>query len=120
MTPGGVSPPNSEPTVPSNFKNTRILSRILSGELSMSDPTLILRRREAAEYLRGKGIPIASPTLAKLACLGGGPPFRKFGRAVLYEVADLNAWANQRMTSRRRSTSDPGETMSAVGDMAHE
>ena len=79
----------------------------------MTDHTPILRRREAADYLRGKGIPIASPTLAKLACLGGGPRFRKFGRTVLYESADLDAWIGERLTEKRRSTSDVNATKEA-------
>ncbi len=72
----------------------------------MSDPTPFLRRRAAAEYLHGHGVPVAAPTLAKLACVGGGPRFCKFGRTVLYEAADLDAWIRERLTSKRRSTSD--------------
>ena len=41
----------------------------------MSTP-IHLRRRAAAEYLRAHwGIPCAEKTLAKLACVGGGPVF---------------------------------------------
>lgn len=44
-----------------------------------------LRRRPAAEYLREqRGIPCSEKTLAKLACIGGGPVYRLFGRIPLY------------------------------------
>jgi hypothetical protein len=36
--------------------------------------------------------------------IGGGPKFRKFGRRVMYAVADLDAWADQRSFE---ATSDP-------------
>jgi hypothetical protein len=35
--------------------------------------------------------------------IGGGPRFRKFGRRVVYAVADLELWANARSCD---STSD--------------
>ena len=44
-------------------------------------------------------------TLAKLRISGGGPPFYKFGRRVLYDPKDLESWAMER---RRKSTSDLG------------
>jgi hypothetical protein len=68
-----------------------------------------LRRDAAAEYLGSThGIPIAKTTLAKLACLGGGPSFQKMGRLVLYPVAELDRWAETKLSTVRRSTSDPG------------
>ena len=46
-----------------------------------------LRRDQAAAYIREKhGIPCSPRTLAKKACIGGGPPFRKANRVPLYEV----------------------------------
>lgn len=41
---------------------------------------------------------------------GGGVPFRKFGRAVRYHIADVESWEAQRT---RRSTSDAGPDASA-------
>jgi hypothetical protein len=35
-------------------------------------------------------------TLAKMRCLGGGPPFVKAGRRVLYRRADIKAWLDAR------------------------
>ena len=58
--------------------------------------TRMLRRKAAARYLTEvRGLPIAPQTLAKIASIGGGPAFRKFGRFPVYDVADPP-------TSRRR------------------
>jgi len=57
------------------------------------------RRRKAGEYLKnhyGFGSP---NTLAKLACLGGGPEFCKVGPLVLYEPAKLDEWALAKITA---------------------
>ena len=54
---------------------------------------------EAADYLR-----LSPRTLEKQRVIGGGPKFRKFGRRVMYAVADLDAWASERSFE---STSDP-------------
>jgi hypothetical protein len=60
-----------------------------------------LRRWEAAEYIRDMhGQPCAAKTLARLGCVGGGPAFRKAGRFVLYERADLDAWARGRLSRK--------------------
>jgi hypothetical protein len=67
-----------------------------------------LGRKEAAQFLTDQGYKTAPATLAKLACIGGGPPFASFGRRPLYQEADLLAWAQGRTTGPRRSTSDPG------------
>ena len=50
-----------------------------------------LTNDEAAEYLR-----LSPRTLEKQRVIGGGPKFRKFGRRVMYAVADLDAWAADR------------------------
>lgn len=53
-----------------------------------------LTRPGAADYLRERrGIVRAPSTLAKLACIGGGPPFHRVGKAALYTEDDLDAWA---------------------------
>ena len=73
-----------------------------------------LSRKEAARFLSERGYQIAPATLAKKACVGGGPLFRSFGRKVLYREADLLAWAEGRTTGLRRSTSDPGARAEAL------
>lgn len=68
-----------------------------------------LRRWEASRYLRDRhGIELAVATLAKLACLGGGPPFQKAGRVPLYPVDLLDAWATARLGRVVHSTSEDG------------
>jgi predicted DNA-binding transcriptional regulator AlpA len=60
----------------------------------------LLRNPEAASYMR-----VAPQTLAKMRCDGSSPPYIKVGRLVLYDVAEIDRWLDQRC---RRSTSDPG------------
>src|SRR5690242_1522968 len=67
-----------------------------------------LDRKEAASFLTSHGYRTAPATLAKLACIGGGPAFESFGRRPLYRETELLAWAQARSTGLRRSTSDPG------------
>ncbi len=62
-------------------------------------PQRYLTNDEAAEYLR-----LSPRTLEKQRVIGNGPKFRKFGRRVMYAVADLDAWADQRSYE---TTSDP-------------
>ena len=72
-----------------------------------------LDRRQAADFLSIRGYRTAPATLAKLACIGGGPMFESFGRKPLYREADLIEWARAKTTGPRRSTSDPGSRSSA-------
>lgn len=65
-----------------------------------------LRRKAAAEYLKGKYGFGSERSLAKLACLGGGPEFRKAGSIVLYEPAKLDEYALSKIGQSQRSTSD--------------
>ncbi|MBF0154643.1 MAG: helix-turn-helix domain-containing protein [Magnetococcales bacterium] len=53
-----------------------------------------LRRPAAASFL---GISLS--TLEKFATFGGGPVFYKLGRTVVYDVADLEVWLNERKVS---------------------
>lgn len=64
-----------------------------------------LARREAATLLSEQGFPTAPATLEKLASIGGGPPFRKYGRRVIYDRGELLAWAEAR-ARRVTSTSE--------------
>lgn len=50
-----------------------------------------LTNSEAAAYLR-----LSPRTLEKHRVIGGGPRFHKFGRRVMYALADLEAWAGER------------------------
>ena len=65
------------------------------------------RRADAAQYLReAHGIPCAPATLAKYACNGSGPAFRKAGKFPIYAQDDLDAWAKSRLSKPVRSTSE--------------
>lgn len=57
-----------------------------------------LRTRAAAVY-----VGLGASTLEKLRVTGGGPPYAKLGKVVVYDPVDLDAWIAAR---RRRSTSD--------------
>jgi hypothetical protein len=70
------------------------------------EPDALLRRRKTAEALTTAGFPITAATLATMACRGGGPRYRLFGRVPLYNWSDALAWAEARLTAPRNSTSD--------------
>jgi hypothetical protein len=63
-------------------------------------------RRAAAQFLTERGYRTAPATLARLACVGGGPAFRRFGRKPLYDEDDLLDWARSRLSAPMRSTSE--------------
>jgi hypothetical protein len=66
-----------------------------------------MRRADAARYIRETyGIPCVATTLAKYACIGGGPIFRKAGKFPIYSRDELDVWANQRLGKPVRSTSE--------------
>jgi hypothetical protein len=57
-----------------------------------------MRRADAARYIRETyGIPCVATTLAKYACVGGGPTFRKAGKFPIYSRDDLDTWARSRL-----------------------
>ena len=64
-----------------------------------AQPQRYLTHDEAPEYLR-----LSPPTLEKQRVIGGAPRFRKFGRRVMYAVADLDTWAADRSFE---TTADP-------------
>jgi hypothetical protein len=71
----------------------------------------ILTRSEASEKLTewfGQCGRIGPATLAKYACLGGGPPMLKFARRVGYPERQLYKWGRARARFVA-STSDAGE-----------
>jgi hypothetical protein len=62
---------------------------------------------QASAYLLAQhGIKRAATTLATLRTRGGGPPFRKAGRDVIYEAADLDSWAGRIKSPAVGSTSE--------------
>ena len=71
-------------------------------------PARYLTTDEAAVFLR-----LSPRTLEKQRVIGGGPRFRKFGRRVMYAVADLETWADARSFE---ATSDPEYAERHSGD----
>jgi hypothetical protein len=69
------------------------------------DPKTLLSRRAVAEALTVSGHKTAPATLARLASVGGGPPFRKYGRWPVYPWDLALAWAQSRLTPLVLSTS---------------
>jgi len=63
----------------------------------------------ASDYLRTKwGLKVSPKTLGKYRCVGGGPKYRKFHRAAIYDDPDLDEWAEQGLSAPMRTTSDEG------------
>jgi CRP-like cAMP-binding protein len=62
---------------------------------------------EAAAFLAEHNSPVkTTSTLESLRTRGGGPAFRKLGRAVRYTEADLVAWLEEIMSRPLHSTSE--------------
>ena len=63
--------------------------------MSYPETSRPLSTREAYHYLfENYGIRRKPSTLTKLRSIGGGPRYLKAGRAVIYEIAALDDWAN--------------------------
>ena len=71
--------------------------------------TTYLRRDKAADFLQANYGFGTVETLAKLACIGGGPRFRKLGRFPVYTADDLQAWAMARLSDPVASTAEYAE-----------
>jgi hypothetical protein len=64
-----------------------------------------LSRFAAAVYLRAVyGLSCTADTLAKKAVTGYGPPFRRGGRSAVYEIPDLDTWAQGLIGPKVHST----------------
>jgi hypothetical protein len=75
-------------------------------------PSALLRRDDCATTLTRAGFPISPKTLATMASRGGGPPYHKFGRAVVYRWSEVLAWAEARLSPPMSSSSDADATRS--------
>lgn len=61
---------------------------------------------EASRYLKQRhGISRTPGTLAWLRSHGGGPSYRLMGRNPLYDIPDLDEWAEQKLSAHRVSSS---------------
>ena len=63
-------------------------------------------RKEAADYLTGRGFKTSWRTLQKLASVGGGPAYQIFGSRALYTEENLDAYAEDKLSELRHSTSE--------------
>jgi hypothetical protein len=63
----------------------------------MSNSLRITRPNVPAYLLETWGLRCSHRTLARLAVNGGGPAFRKTGRDTYYDLAALDAWAQQKL-----------------------
>ena len=66
-----------------------------------------IRVKEAASY-----VGLSKSSLDKLRCFGGGPRFFKLGRAVIYDIADLDTWVSER--SRANTWQPANSNVAAV------
>jgi hypothetical protein len=64
----------------------------------------LLDTEAAAAHVAQRGVPTSAYQLKLLRTTGGGPRFRKFGRFVRYEPAELDAWVESRLSAPRAST----------------
>lgn len=74
---------------------------------SPNDPEVLLTREQVANALTAAGYPVRPATLATKAVRGGGPPYQLFGNKPVYRWGAALEWASSRLTSPRRSTSEP-------------
>jgi hypothetical protein len=65
-----------------------------------------LTRAESAAYLTARGLPTTKATLQKKASTGGGPPYRLWGNKALSTPEELDAWAEEGLSAKRRSASE--------------
>jgi hypothetical protein len=86
--------------------SARSVSELSNSNLPPLLPESLLRRRECAAALTAMGFPISPATLASLATRGGGPPFRRFSRYVIYRWDEVLEWAQGRTTKAVGSTSE--------------
>jgi hypothetical protein len=74
-----------------------------------------LRRKNASAYLKETwGIDYAPRTLAKLACIGGGPEMEYAGRFPLYTEPLLDAWATEKISPPGASTTQRHQQLVAA------
>ena len=76
---------------------------------------IFLSRKQASEYLRNRGLPVAVATLAKYVTVGGGPQYRKFGRMVRYTKDDLITWVARRLSGPTDHSSMASSLETSIG-----
>ena len=74
---------------PSTATSTAALSAGLAADRPMD-------AQAASDYLASLGFPLATATLARLRCVGGGAKFLKHGHRIFYRPAALREWVEAR------------------------
>lgn len=69
------------------------------------DGDIYLRRPQLSQWFEQQGCSVSVATLETWACRGGGPPFLKRGRWVVYRLADVEAWLAERTSGPFTHTS---------------
>lgn len=82
------------------------MSQTPVGSTSRNWPCRMRRKMASAYLFEVHGVQLSPATLAKLAVIGGGPPFRLDGRFPLHDREDLDAYATARLGPLRRNTSE--------------
>ena len=80
----------------------------LHRDLAKPAGRLVTKTHEVADTVAAATVTGLSPsTLRTLRCRGGGPPYAKLGRRVVYRVADLRAWRDARLTTSTANERSP-------------
>lgn len=85
---------------PNFFTRELQLHGRLCANVCMTDSAtkkMYLTRTEATAYLCELGFPITKRQLERLASIGDGPAYCRFGNKALYAPATLLAWAEARL-----------------------
>lgn len=78
------------------------------------------RRLDASAYLKEVwGLSYTPRTLAKMACVGGGPPMEYVGRFPLYPQDGLDAWVSAKIGPRVNSTSERQQITAASDKLSN-
>ena len=67
----------------------------------------VCRKGASAHLLKKWGVSYTASTLAKMATVDGGPPYRKVGRRVYYTVADLDRWLSEKTSDLTECSWEP-------------
>ena len=75
-----------------------------------TDPDVLLSRKATAEALSEAGYPMAWTTLETMACRGGGPPYRRYGKSTLYRWGDALSWAQNKAGAPRCTAAEHAQS----------
>ena len=74
-------------------------------------------RAKAADFLVEQGYPTTKKSLDKLATVGGGPVFQKWGPRALYTAPNLIKWARSKLSEPHASTSEAAKSSDESEDI---